>query len=67
MQRPLKVRSHPAILAYSDIVEKWAIRGNQKADEAAETAQADFSPLMQHVWTKLVRVKRHGRTTEGER
>ena len=54
MQPPLKVRSHQDISAYSDVVEKWAIRGNQKADETASSAREDFSPLLQYVWENLV-------------
>ena len=54
MQPPMKVRSHQDIHMYTDIVEQWVIRGNQKADETAAMAQQDYSATFQQVWEQLV-------------
>ena len=42
----IKVRSHEDEAAYPEAVEKWAIQGNQCADEAAEFAREQLNPAL---------------------
>ena len=46
----MKVRSHMRREAFSNIVEQWAIRGNDFADLCAEKARTGFHPSFWQLW-----------------
>ena len=50
----VKIRSHQDDLQYSDVIEQWAIRGNEAADLAAARARQDYSIQFVTLWTELL-------------
>ena len=51
--RVMKVRSHMDLQQFSNEVERWAIRGNTAADEAATVARTGYTREFQQVWEHL--------------
>ena len=49
----VKVRSHQDDQRYSDVVEKWAIRGNEAADTAASSARDSLPTTVRQEWQRL--------------
>lgn len=45
----IKVRAHQDLDAYPEQVERWVIKGNKAADEAAEHAMSLLPPLVTHL------------------
>ena len=52
LQRFVKVRSHEDRAAYSDAIEKWAIRGNDAADQVALQERQCLPTGLQQAWTR---------------
>ncbi len=46
----IKVRSHMRLEAFTDVIEQWAIRGNNFADQCAERARSGFHPSFWKLW-----------------
>lgn len=46
----IKVRSHMNRAAFTDVVEQWAIRGNDFADQCADRAKSGFNPMFWTLW-----------------
>ena len=46
----IKVRSHMKLEAFTDLIERWAIRGNEFADQCAERARLGFHPSFWKLW-----------------
>ncbi len=46
----IKVRSHMKLEAFTDLTERWAIRGNSFADQCAERARSGFHPSFWKLW-----------------
>ena len=50
---PVKVRAHENEASYSDVVERWAIRGNAAADLLAATARQELPAELIELWRRL--------------
>ena len=55
LQGIVKVRSHENLDAYDDIVQQWAIRGNEAADKCAAQARQHYGSEFFAVWQALAR------------
>ena len=49
-EQAIKVRSHMCREAFSDVVEQWAIRGNDYADHCADQARSGYHPSFWNLW-----------------
>eukprot|EP00438_Fugacium_kawagutii_P028493 Skav203238 [mRNA] locus=scaffold2746:152563:162464:+ [translate_table: standard] len=52
--RPVKVRAHQDEAAYSCVIERWAIRGNEAADRLADWARSQLPIHLLHLWSKVL-------------
>eukprot|EP00438_Fugacium_kawagutii_P034575 Skav235592 [mRNA] locus=scaffold163:193976:196725:- [translate_table: standard] len=51
----LKVRSHQDVNMYSDIVDQWALSGNNFVDNMTSRVMSQMPPLFHRVWTNKCR------------
>eukprot|EP00438_Fugacium_kawagutii_P036623 Skav217833 [mRNA] locus=scaffold889:526736:534677:+ [translate_table: standard] len=51
----IKLRSHQEPSVYSDVIERWAIRGNDAADHWAERARTALPPPLREAHAQAVR------------
>ena len=52
--KAVKVRSHEDETAYTEFVERWAIRGNNQADRLASEARRSLPTAILQIWPGLV-------------
>eukprot|EP00438_Fugacium_kawagutii_P031486 Skav235040 [mRNA] locus=scaffold287:261784:267003:- [translate_table: standard] len=50
----VKVPSHENVDNYTDIIDRWALRGNAAADREATVARNDMPSELFHLWNALV-------------